>query len=263
MLHGQEAFVIRPVREKRLVAIVTGGGSGIGRATALQLAADGLCLVVSDIDEPGASETVRMIVGAGGEALAVRTDVTSNADCQALVALAVERHGRLDVAFNNAGIAGYPRLTADYSPAQWQRVIDVNLTGIFNCLRHEIPAMRTGGGAIVNTASIMGLTGAPGGSAYCAAKHGVIGLTKAAALEYGRDGIRINVVCPGYIETPMTTGEGSIFSEEKVESGISRAAIRRLARPEEVAELVVWLCSPRASYITGSSYTVDGGVSAG
>lgn len=250
--------------ESRRVAIVTGGGSGIGRAAALQLATDGLRLVVSDIDEAAAQATVRLIEAAGGDAMSVRADVSQDADCEALVAQTVERHGRLDVAFNNAGIAGYPLLTVDHSPAQWQRVIDVNLTGVFNCMRHEIRAMqRTGGGAIVNTASIMGLTGAPGGSAYCAAKHGVIGLTKAAALECGRDGIRINAVCPGYIDTPMTTGDDSIFPGGKLQHGVARTAIRRMAQPEEVAEMVVWLCSPRASYVTGASFTVDGGVTAG
>lgn len=245
------------------VAIVTGGGSGIGRATALGLAAEGFRVVASDIDEESARETVRRIEASGGQAIALRTDVTSDLDCEAMVATAVERFGRLDVAFNNAGISGYPLLTVEHSPAQWLRVLDVNLNGVFHCLRHEIPAIKhSGGGAIVNTASIMGLRGAYGGSAYCAAKHGVIGLTKAAALECGRDGIRINAVCPGFIDTPMTTGEGSIFSEKKLDAGLGRAALRRLARPEEVAEMVVWLCSSRASYVTGSSFTVDAGVTA-
>ena len=249
---------------KTKVAIVTGGGSGIGRATSLMLASDGYSIVVSDINDETSQGTADLIVQAGGEAISVPANVASDADCQALVAQTLQRFGRLDVAFNNAGIAGYPLLTADHSPTQWQRVIDINLTGIFNCMRHELSVILEGGlgGAIVNTASIMGLRGDVGGSAYCAAKHGVIGLTKAAALEYGRYNIRINAVCPGYIKTPMTQGEESIFPERMLDSGVNRTAFRRMAEPEEVAEMVVWLCSPRASYVTGSSFVVDAGITA-
>jgi len=244
------------------VAIVTGGGSGIGRASALALAAEGYCIVLGDIDEMAARETVRMVQAMGSEALALRTDVTREGDCEALVHAATNHWGRLDAAFNNAGIAGFPLLTTEYSLAQWRQVLDVNLTGVFNCLRFELPAMARSGGAIVNTASIMGLRGGIGGSAYCASKHGVIGLTKVAALEGGRDGIRVNALCPGYIDTPMTTGDHSIFSSRTLNAGIARAAIRRLAQPEEVAAMVAWLCSPRASYVSGASFTVDGGVAA-
>jgi NAD(P)-dependent dehydrogenase (short-subunit alcohol dehydrogenase family) len=250
--------------QKQAVAIVTGAGSGIGRASALALAAQGFRVAAADIDEAAACETAQRIEAAGSESFALRTDVTREDDCAALVARTVERWGHLDAAFNNAGIAGYPLLTVEHSLAQWQRVLDVNLTGVFNCLRYQMPAMkRGGGGAIVNTASIMGLRGGYGGSAYCASKHGVIGLTKAAALEGGRDGIRINALCPGYIDTPMTTGADSIFGDKKIDAALSRAAIRRLARPEEAAAMVVWLCSEHASYVTGASFTVDGGITIG
>ncbi len=246
------------------VAIITGGGSGIGQATALRLAEEGARLVVADIAVDGGEKTVEKIRALYGEAIFVRTDVTKDADCAALVAAALTQYGRLDIAFNNAGIVGYPLLTADYGLANWQRVIDVNLTGVFNCMTHEIQAMKqAGGGSIINTASIMGLRGAVGGSAYCAAKHGVVGLTKAAALEYGRNNIRINAVCPGYIETPMTVGEESIFPPHKLQEGLGRAAIRRMATPGEVGEVVVWLSSDKASYITGASFPVDGGITAG
>lgn len=243
-------------------AVVTGAGAGIGRATALALAERGCAIVVADVDESGARETVELITGCGGRAVFAHVDVRRATDCQAMVAAALEHFGRLDIAFNNAGVVARPALTADCELAEWQRIIDINLTGVFNCMKVELPAMRATGGAIVNTASIMGVVGAVGGAAYCASKHGVIGLTKAAALEYGRRAIRVNAICPGFVETQLTVGESTAFTPEKLQAGLDRTALKRLASPEQVAALVLWLCSDAASYMTGASIPVDGGYTA-
>lgn len=243
--------------------MVTGAGAGIGRAAALALAGGGCAVVVADVDEHGGRETVERIAAAGGgRARFVRTDVRHDADCAAMVAAAIEHYGRLDFAFNNAGVVAHPALTADCEPAEWQRVLGINLSGVFHCMKHELLAMKQAGGAIVNTASIMGLVGAVGGAAYCASKHGVIGLTKAAALEYGRHGIRVNAICPGFVETRLTVGESTAFTAKKLQAGLERTALKQLASPEQVAATVLWLCSGAASYVTGASVPVDGGYTA-
>ncbi len=255
-------MAVRPTSSSR-VAIVTGGAAGIGRAAALCLARDGVDVVIADLDADGGKETVSQVEALGRAAIFVRTDVVCDDDCARMVARTLERFGRLDIGFNNAGVTGPSARTADYGLENWKRVLDVNLTGVFNCMTHQLRVMcSNGGGAIVNTASVMGLNGTIGGSAYCASKHGVIGLTKTAALEYGRHAVRVNAICPGFIATAMTTGAQAPFGEKGLKAGLQRAAIRRLATPQEVGEVVAWLCSERASYVTGAVHTVDGGYSA-
>ena len=242
-------------------AIVTGGASGIGRATALAFAREGARVLVQDRAEAGAQETVGLINAAGGQALSIGGDVTSEEDVQAMVAKAVSSFGKLDCAFNNAGIspaAAGPTMqrTHELSLASFQKVIDINLTGVFLCMKHQIPHMLAGGGgAIVNTASVAGLVGLPAASAYVGSKHGVIGITKTAAMEYAREGVRVNAVCPGYVLTPMTQDGVARRGEEL----LNKVPMHRLGKPEEIAEAVVWMCSERASFVTGSFYTVDGG----
>lgn len=241
------------------VALVTGASSGIGRATSRIFAREGALLVLADVAEAGGQETLKMVKEAGAEAIFVRTDVSRSQDVEALVAKAVESFGRLDCAFNNAGIGGAGRLTHEYSEEEWNRVIAINLTGVWLCMRAELTQMlKQGHGAIVNTSSIMGLTGAIRVPAYTAAKHGVAGLTRAAALEYGRHGIRINAVCPAPIYTPMIM---SAFEKRPdMEQRYARSEpMKRLGQPEEVGEAVAWLCSDRASYVTGLPMPVDGG----
>ena len=242
------------------VALVTGGGSGLGRAAARLLAERGARLIIADVDEEGGAHTVGECGAAGGEARFVRTDVTIESDVAAAVAAAVDEWGRLDVALNNAGINGPTKPVADYTLDEWNRVISVNLNGIFLGLRHEIPQMlaQGGGGAIVNTSSGAGLVGFAALPAYVASKHAVLGLTKAAALAYVRDGIRINAVCPGSTRTPLL--EGFMAQAPGMEEAMAQSApIGRLARPEEIAEAMVWLCSDAASFVVGHAFSVDGG----
>jgi NAD(P)-dependent dehydrogenase (short-subunit alcohol dehydrogenase family) len=243
---------------KGKTAIVTGAASGIGRASALAYAREGAKVVVSDLNQQDGQETVRLIQEAGGEAFFVKTDVANPADCSALVRNTVEKYGRLDFACNNAGIGGEANLTADYSVEGWQKVIGVNLSGVFYCMKYEIPEMlKTGGGAIVNMASILGMVSFAGSPAYVAAKHAVVGLTKTAAVEYAAQGVRINCIGPAFIQTPMIA---SLEQDQKTNDMlVSLHPIGRLGKPEEVAELVIWLSSSLASFVTGAYYAVDGG----
>jgi NAD(P)-dependent dehydrogenase (short-subunit alcohol dehydrogenase family) len=237
---------------------VTGASSGIGRSTALFYAREGAQVVVSDINETGGQETVGLIQAASGEAFFVKTDVALPADCETLVKKTVKKFGRLDFACNNAGIGGEQNLTADYSVEGWQKVIAINLSGIFYCMKYEIPAMlKAGGGAIVNMASILGQVGFTGAPAYVAAKHGVIGLTKNAAIDYAAKGIRVNSIGPAFIRTPMIASLEE--NADALNMLIGLHPMGRLGLPEEVAELVIWLSSRRASFVTGAYYSVDGG----
>jgi NAD(P)-dependent dehydrogenase (short-subunit alcohol dehydrogenase family) len=243
---------------KDKVAIVTGAASGIGRAIALAYAQAGARVAVSDTNTAGGEETVALVRAAGGDAFFAAADVARASDCEALVRRTVTAFGRLDIACNNAGIGGELSPTADYPLQAWQDVIGVNLTGVFHCMKYEIAQMlRNGGGAIVNVASILGAVGFANAPAYAAAKHGVVGLTQTAALEYGAQGVRINVVGPAFIHTPMIAAlEQDAASLQQL---IAQHPIGRLGTPEEVAQLVLWLSSPAASFATGAYYPIDGG----
>lgn len=247
-------------RMKDKVALVTGAGSGIGRASALALAREGAKVVVADVNGPGGGVTVSLINKAGGQASFVEVDVSRSAQVEEMVRAAVKSFGRLDCAFNNAGVEGTPALTADYPEEVWNHVLAVNLTGMWLCMKHEIPQMLAqGSGAIVNCASILGQVGFATASAYVASKHGLLGLTKTAAIEYAARGIRINAVCPGFIETPMLERGGITTHPDVREQIVGLHPMKRLGRPEEIAEAVVWLCSDAASFVTGQALLVDGG----
>jgi NAD(P)-dependent dehydrogenase (short-subunit alcohol dehydrogenase family) len=242
------------------VAVVTGGASGIGEAVALAIAARGGQVVVADINQDAAEQVVTAISNAGGSAQAITGDVADPAAMEAMVQFAVDTFGGLDVAVNNAGIGGPLSPTGEYPVDGWQRVIDINLNGVFYGMRYQIPAMLArGGGAIINVASILGAVGTANSPAYVAAKHGVLGLTKAAAIEYATQNIRVNAVGPGYIATPLLT---STLDEAAMQAIADMHPVKRLGTGEEVAALIVFLASDEAAFITGSYHLVDGGYTA-
>jgi NAD(P)-dependent dehydrogenase (short-subunit alcohol dehydrogenase family) len=242
-------------------ALVTGGASGIGRATALAMAREGARVAVADRTEESAAATVALINQAGGQAIAIGADVTREAEVAAMVARTVAAFGRIDCAFNNAGVGGGSvgpggQRLHELSQASFDTMQAINLTGVFLCMKHEIIRMlEQGGGSIVNTASVAGLIGLPTSSHYVAAKHGVVGLTKTAAMEYAKDNIRVNCVNPGYVTTPMTEAAVAV----RLDAMMAKVPMGRMGEPQEIAEGVVWMLSDRASFMTGASHVIDGG----
>ena len=241
------------------VAFVTGAGGGIGRATALAFAREGANVAVTDVSEQNLQETARLIEELGGRALGIKCDVTRAEDVKSALDRTIETFERLDVAFNNAGSEQPITATADLTEEEWDRIVGINLRGVFLCVKYEIPLLlKQGGGAIVNTSSGAGVKGIAGQAAYCAAKFGIVGLTKAAALDYAASNLRINAVCPGIIETPMMDrfSGGTPEGRERV---IAQEPVGRMGKPEEIAAAVVWLCSDAAAFVVGHALVVDGG----
>ncbi|WP_442737967.1 glucose 1-dehydrogenase [Streptomyces pseudogriseolus] len=245
------------------VAFVTGAGSGIGRATATAFAAEGADVVVADIDSAGNEETARLAAEQGGRVLTVKCDVTSSSDIRAAVEQTVREFGRLDVAFNNAGIEQPPAPLVDIEEEEWSRLLDIDLRSAFLCMKYEIPAMlENGGGSIVNTSSGAGVVGIRGQAAYVAAKHGIIGLTKSAALDYAAQGVRVNAICPGIIETPMMNRFSGGTPEGRARV-IGQEPVGRMGSPEEIASAVLWLSSDLGAFATGHAMVIDGGQTVG
>lgn len=243
------------------VALVTGGASGIGAAAVEQFARQGARVMIADVQQAAAEALAARLTGEGAAVRAVPCDVRDEAAVTGAIAATQTHFGRLDIALNAAGIGGKELRTAEYAEADWARVIDVNLTGVWRCLRHEIPAMLAGGGgAIVNVASVAGLIGFPRHPAYAASKHGVVGLTRTAALEYGRKGVRINALCPGFTHTPMV--QGMLDAGMPEAELAARVPVGRLAQASEIAATALWLCSPASSYLHGHALAADGGITA-
>jgi len=246
---------------KSKVALITGAASGIGRATALEFSKEGASVVIADMDIKGCEETAHLIEKENGKVCSLKVDVSSSEQIKEMIQKTVKEFGRLDYACNNAGIEGDQAFIDEMAESNWDNVISVNLKGVWTCMRHEIPVMKKYGGAIVNVASIAGLIGFAGISPYVASKHGINGITKAAALEYAANGIRVNAVCPGAIQTPMID---RFLNEdpENVKQMKAKHPLGRFGRPEEVADAIIYLCSDKASFITGAVLPVDGGYTA-
>ncbi|MDT0506816.1 glucose 1-dehydrogenase [Novosphingobium sp. MMS21-SN21R] len=238
------------------VAFVTGAAIGIGRATAIAFAREGARVAILDRTEDALQETAEAVRNTGGEVMTIACDVSKPEEVQAAVARTVERFGRLDIAFNNAGVENKAAPVAEIELDEWDRILDINLRGTFVCMKHELAQMvRQGSGAIVNTSSGAGIRGVAGGAAYSASKHAIIGLTRSAALDYAKQGIRVNAVLPGNIETPMMDR----FTNGDIQKAIDLEPVGRLGRPEEIAESVLWMCSELGGFVTGAATVIDGG----
>tara|TARA_R110000868_G_scaffold13534_5_gene62957 strand:+ start:489 stop:1247 length:759 start_codon:yes stop_codon:yes gene_type:complete len=244
------------------VCLLTGASSGLGRSAALLAAKEGAKLALGDWDDEGGRETVRLVAESGGEAVFLKTDVTKSEDVKALVSKSIDAYGRIDCAVNNAGVEGARNKTSDYDEAEWRKVIDINLTGVFLCMKYELPEMvKAGGGAIVNVGSTASIGGVATMPAYVASKHAILGLTRTTAMDYGEHNIRANIIFPGSFRTPMSE---RLFGVDTIEDTVKPLTpMRRLATADEVAESIIWLCSDRASWVSGSGMSVDGAKRAG
>lgn len=243
------------------VVVVTGGGYGIGRAACLAFSRDGANVVVADVDVPSSEETVNLIKEKGGEAIVVKTDVSQESDVEALVKKTVETYGKLDCAFNNVGIHKTFVSTVDFTQKDWNQMMDINLKGMWLCMKYEIPEMlKQKKGTIVNASSVAGLIAAPSNPAYPTSKHGVIGLTKMAAIEFARKGVRVNCICPGPTTSTRMNEELTAVASDIIKTMEDKVPMGRTAEPQEIAEAAVWLCSDKASYVTGVALPVDGGL---